>query len=194
MMISAGDEAVWEAMWAPYDEATYAAALDYVPPGAAVLDIGAGDLRLARRLAERARLVYAIERRPELLRVNPLPANLIVMCGDARTMPFPPVETAVLLMRHCRRFGLYRAKLAAVDCARLITNARWRLGVECIDLAVTPLPYDSLAIGWYACLCGATGFRPGPVGQLTARVANTVYEVDHCPECKDHGRISDRLS
>lgn len=193
-MIAAGDEAAWESLWAPYDEGTYAAALDYAPRGATVLDIGAGDLRLARRLAGRARLVYAIERRPELLATGSLPANLIVIRGDARVLPFPAVDTAVLLMRHCRHFRLYRAKLEAAGCVRLITNARWGMGVECIDLTAAPRPYDELAIGWYACRCGATGFRPGPLSQLTARVAETVTEVDCCPECKDHGRISNRLS
>jgi hypothetical protein len=122
------------------------------------------------------------------------PANLFVICGDARVLPFPAADTAVLLMRHCRHFRLYRAKLEAAGCARLITNARWGLGVECLDLAAAPRPYDELVIGWYACRCGATGFRPGPVAQLTAPVAETVTEVDCCPECKDHGRISNRLS
>jgi hypothetical protein len=123
-----------------------------------------------------------------------LPANLIVLCGDARTLPFPAADTAVLLMRHCRHFRLYREKLEAVGCVRLITNARWGLSVECIDLAAAPQPYDELALGWYACRCGATGFRPGPVGRLTAAVAETVTEVDRCPECKDHGRNRNRLS
>jgi hypothetical protein len=181
-------------LWAPYDEDTYAAALSYAPRGATVIDIGAGDLCLARRLAERARVVYAIEQRPELLGAEPRPANLIVICGDARTLPFPPADTAVLLMRHCRHFRLYRQKLEAAGCDRLITNARWGMGVECIDLTTPPRPYDDLMMGWYACRCGATGFRPGPVSQLTAPVAETVVEVDCCPECKDHGRISHRLS
>ena len=41
----------WERMWAPYDEATYAAVLAAVGPDDILLEIGAGDLRLARRLA-----------------------------------------------------------------------------------------------------------------------------------------------
>ncbi len=44
-------EAAWEAMWAPYDEATYGAALAQIAADDVVLDIGAGDLRLARRAA-----------------------------------------------------------------------------------------------------------------------------------------------
>jgi hypothetical protein len=193
-MATMGDEAAWEALWAPYDEETYTRALAYVPSGATVLDIGAGDLRLAIRIARFARFVYAIERNPALLAGGPRLSNLIAVCGDARTLPFPAVDTGVLLMRHCRYFGLYRRKLEAVGCVRLITNARWRMGVECIDLTVAPIPYVDLGIGWYACRCGATGFRPGATGRLTARVAENDVEVDHCPECADHGWNSYRLS
>lgn len=180
-----GDDAAWEAMWAPYDEDTYERALSFVPGGATVLDIGAGDLRLARRLAGRARLVYAVEQHPALLGNAPsLPPNLIAICGDARALPVPPgVDTAVLLMRHCRHFALYRTKLEAAGCQRLITNARWGMGVECIDLDAPPQPYDDLSLGWYACRCGATGFRPGPPEQLTSSVAETIHEVNQCPEC-----------
>ncbi len=179
----AHDESEWEAMWSAYDEETYARALEFVPPGAAVLDIGAGDLRLARRMAARARVVYAIERDPALLD-GPRPPNLIAVCGDARALPFPDgIDTAVLLMRHCRHFALYRRKLEAAGCKRLITNARWRMGVECIDLTRQPRPYDELPLGWYACRCGAAGFRPGPTEQLTAELADIIIEVDRCPEC-----------
>lgn len=196
----AADDASWEHLWAPYDEATYERALRYVPAGAAVLDIGAGDLRFARQLAARARIVYAIELQAALLPSSPLPPcsppplpqdetylppNLIVLCGDARTLPFPAgIDTAVLLMRHCAHFSLYREKLEAIGCRRLITNARWRMGVECIDLARRPQPYSELALGWYACRCGATGFRPGPPEVLDERLADAVHEVERCPECQ----------
>jgi len=188
------DESAWESMWATCDAETYGRALEYIPHGAAVLDIGAGDLRLARRMAARARVVYAIERNPALLPGEPLPPNLIVIHGDARTTPFPEgIDTAVLLMRHCRHFALYRRKLEAVGCARLITNARWRTGVEWIDLRARPRPYAELAMGWYACRCGAAGFRPGPAERLTAELADIVHEVDRCPECVNHGRNSHRI-
>lgn len=191
MITLAGDDAVWEAMWAPYDDETYARALALVPPGANVLDIGAGDLRLARRLAGRARAVYAIEVHPELMAGLSLPRNVTAICGDARTLPFPAgIDTAVLLMRHCRHFALYREKLEAAGCARLITNARWGMGVESIDLTRPPRPYDELTLGWYACRCGATGFVPGLAEQLTSELAEIIFEVDKCPECIHYGRIS----
>ena len=183
----------WEGTWAAYDEDTYAAALALVPPGAVVLDIGAGDLRFARRLAGRARLVYAVERRPELL-VGGAPGNVRLVCADARDWPFPPgLDAAVLLMRHCAHFALYRRKLVAAGGRWLITNARWGMGVEGIDLARPVRAYDDLALGWYACRCGATGFQAGPSAALTAAVLDTVHEVDRCPGCND-GRSGIRFA
>lgn len=191
---AAGD-AAWEAAWAPYDEDTYRRALEFVPRGALVLDIGAGDLRFARRMAGQARWVYAVEQRPELTQGASLPPNLIAICGDARTLTFPAnIDTAVLLMRHCRHFSLYREKLEAVGCERLVTNARWGMDVECIDLTAPPMSYAELAMGWYACRCGATGFRPGPPERLTRWLAETITEVDQCPECEHYGRISHRFT
>jgi hypothetical protein len=183
-----GEDPLWEQLWAPYDENTYAQVLSWIPAGATVLEIGAGDLRLARRIASRARLVYAIEIQPALLGVRSIPENVQVTVGDARDLPFPEkVDVAVLLMRHCTWFHLCRDKLVAAGCSRLITNARWRLGVELIDLALEPSAYDDLMIGWYACRCGATGFRSGPPEHLTRLVAETVAEVDQCPECRHRG-------
>lgn len=193
--MTARDDSCWETMWATYDEETYAQTLAHIPRGAVVLDIGAGDLRLARRIAERARIVYAIEQRPELVAGAPTPPNLVVICGDARTLPFPTgVDTAVLLMRHCRHFSLYRAKLEAIGCERLITNARWGMGVECIDLTTPAQRYEQMEMGWYACRCGATGFRPGPPEQLSEYLIEHIHEVVNCPECINHGRISHRLA
>jgi hypothetical protein len=190
-----GTDAAWERMWAPYDEESYQHVLRLIPPGAAVLEIGAGDLRLARRIAGRARIVYAIEIQAPLLAGIPVPDNLRVLVGDARSLPFPgSLDVAVLLMRHCTHFALYREKLAAVGCRRLITNARWRMGVESIDLTCPARPFNTLALGWYACRCGATGFKAGPLEQLTGLVMETVNEVDQCPECKHHGRNSRRFS
>jgi hypothetical protein len=65
--------------------------------------------------------------------------NLVVIHGDARYVAFPNgITTAVLLMRHCTHFDLYVKKLQAVGCRTLITNARWRSGVEVIDLHAEP--------------------------------------------------------
>jgi SAM-dependent methyltransferase len=178
-------------MWAPYDEATYQAVLNQIAADDVVLDIGAGDLRLARRAARVCRRVYAIEIRRELLELatrdeNDIHVeNLIVHHGDARHLPFPrDVTTGVLLMRHCAHFRLYADKLKAAGADRLITNARWRMGVEVMALQAERIPYRQLEMGWYACWCGATGFKPGLVEQLTLAVVETIQEVVDCPKCQ----------
>jgi hypothetical protein len=189
------NDAVWESMWAPYDKETYERALGFVPGNVVVLDIGAGDLRFARRLAGRARRVYAIEQHRPLVTSEPLPANLIAIYGDARALPFPAgIDTAVLLMRHCRHFRHYFRKLEAVGCNRLITNARWGVDVECIDMTAPPIPFRDLSMGWYACRCGSGGFRPGPPEQLSPFLSETIFEVNQCPECCEHGWNRHRLS
>ena len=181
----------WERRWAPYDEPTYQAVLVSVRPDDVVLDIGAGDLRLAYRLAAKARQVVAIEINPVLVRaavVHPLPDNLTVLCVDAYQYPLPEgVTLAILLMRHCRHFRQLADKLAAVGCQRLITNARWGMGVEIIDLLAPRLPYERLSMGWYACWCGATGFVPGPPEHLVPELEEFVYQVSGCPGCADRG-------
>lgn len=185
-------EADWEAAWAPYDEATYRAALELVQPDDVVLDIGAGDLRLALRLANIARHVYAVERRADVLGPalerwvsdSPLPANLTVVCADARYWPFPSgLTVGVLLMRHCRHFGLYVSKLRAVGARLLITNARWGMGLEAMDLSTPGLAWDidTLAPGWYACVCGAVGFVEGPPTMPID--LEVVQQVEECPKC-----------
>ena len=183
------DEAGWELLWAPYDESTYREVLKEIEPGESVLEIGAGDLRLARRLARVCRQVVAVEIQTGLVEraiaqgeINP--KNLHVICGDALTVPLPPgLTAAVLLMRHCRRFRLYADRLKAVGCRRLITNARWRMGVETIDLQAARLLYAELELGWYACWCGTAGFKSGPEEKLTEAVSMTVQEVIACPKC-----------
>jgi len=181
----------WEALWAPYDEPTYQLVLDYVRPDDVVLDIGAGDLRLTRRVAAVARRVYAIERDPAVLarsdrRQADWPAHLIVICADALTAAFPSdVTTAILLMRHCTRehFAAYRQRLGALPrCRRLITNARWKMGVEVIDLRADQA-YDSERVGWYACRCGSIGFTPGEASAITPQVLAEVVDVISCPQC-----------
>lgn len=176
----------WESLWAPYDEATYAAVLAAIEPSDVVLDIGAGDLRFSRRIAERAQRVIAWEIQPGLLAVaiRPMPANLVAMVTDARIEPVPAgVTVAVLLMRHCKHYALYVKKLRDAGCRQLITNARWGMGVEVVDLG-PGVPFDSVAIGWYACRrCGAVGFVGDNVHQVIAATFEHVEDVEGCPLC-----------
>jgi hypothetical protein len=176
----------WEALWAPYDRSTYATALHWIRPTDVVLDIGAGDLRLARQMATRARKVYAVEFNADLLKHNsrPHPAGLVPILADARQLVFPSdVSVGVLLMRHCTHFRLYVQKLIGAGARRLITNARWRMGVECIKLQIERCAYTALPMGWFACLCGAIGFKPGPVEALTPENEAVITEVTNCPSC-----------
>ena len=176
----------WEWMWAPYDWPTYQLVLDQIDAKDIVLEIGAGDLRLSREIAKKAKWVYAIEQNRPLLRRSGrrLPANLEMIAGDARTIPFPEdITTAVLLMRHCTHFSLYFAKLRTTACRRLITNARWGMDVETIILKARRRTYQSLEIGWFACRCGNCGFTEGPPQALTKAIADQVWELDSCPLC-----------
>ena len=181
----ASDLSSWEAQWAPYDEPTYQDALAFMQRDDVVLDIGAGDLRFARRAAEVAKRVVAIEQNRSLLPLE-FSENLKVIEGDARFLPFPhDVTVAVLLMRHCTQFQLYAEKLKAVGCSKLVTNARWGMGVECVDLLAERVPFTAVSIGWYACWCGRTGFVPGPESQLNDTVESTILEVSSCPDCQE---------
>jgi predicted RNA methylase len=183
----------WEAVFAPYDEETYRAVLAQITPQDVVLDIGAGDLRLTKRVAAIARRVYAIERDPEVLaqsdwRAAGSPVNLIAICADALTMSFPrDVTLAILLMRHCTRehFAVYVQRLSALRrCRRLITNARWKMDVEAIDLRpARSVVYDPDRTGWYACRCGSVGFTPGDPAVITPQVLAEVVDVVSCPYC-----------
>lgn len=186
----------WEVLWAPYDEPTYRAVLEQIRPNDVVLEIGGGDFRLARRIANQCRLVYAIELNRRLISlVSPAPADhnqqtsernsrLRIIWADATTYQFPQgITVGVLLMRHCRQFYTFAGKLAAVGCRRLVTNARWGLSVEVVDLQKTRPAYSAVPMGWFACWCGATGFKSGPPENVTARLEETVHEVGDCPAC-----------
>ena len=176
----------WETLWAPYDDATYSAVLAAIEPGDVVLDIGAGDLRFSRRIAEQAREVIAWEIQSVLVNaaVQPLPSNLVAIVADARVAPIPVgVTVAVLLMRHCTHYALYVDKLRAAGCQRLITNARWGMGVEVVDLG-PGVPFDRVGIGWYACRrCGAVGFAGDDTQQVVAATFEHVEDVEGCPLC-----------
>ncbi len=176
----------WEARWAPYDMDTYAAALSFLRPDDVVLDIGAGDLRFARQAAPRVRRVIAVEKNRTVL-PQPSPGgkgNLHVIIADALTWPFPRgVTVGVLLMRHCRHYREYAAKLRAAGCRRLITNTRWGMSVEEVRLDAARAAYRDVHSRWYACACGRTGFAPGPVEAITRESLDETVEVVGCPAC-----------
>jgi hypothetical protein len=179
----------WEDMWSPYDDETYRFALEMARPDDVVIDIGAGDLRLASRMAAMVRRVYAVERNPALVqraqRWNDAFDNLVVVCADALTWTLPPdVTLAVLLMRHCTRdhFATYMQRLKGAGCQRLVTNARWKMGVEVIDLRCRQ-PYDPHRTGWYACHCGMIGFHAPDTDQITPETLSDVADVVVCPHC-----------
>jgi SAM-dependent methyltransferase len=166
--------------------------IEQLLPNDVVLDIGAGDLRLARQMAGITRKVYSIEINPEVLaqgleKDESLPGNLITICGDAQTMDFASgVTVGVLLMRHCTYFMGYANKLKNIGCQRLITNARWRMSVETIDLFTPRIKFEQVKIGSYACWCGAVGFKDGPVELLTPENNAIIHEVIDCPNCLHH--------
>ena len=176
-------------MHACYDPPTYQAVLDRLGPRDVVLDIGAGDLRLARQMAAIIRKVYAVEVNARVLeqadsRRSLLPANVISICADVRTLTFPSdITTGVLMMRHCTCFRLYADKLRSAGATRLITNARWRMDVEVVDLVVSRKPFAEAEMGWYACACGGTGFKEGPPEQWSLEIDRIVNEVASCPHC-----------
>jgi hypothetical protein len=179
----------WEAMFAPYDQGTYRSVLERLGPDDVILDIGAGDLRFGRRMAERVRKVYAVERDPHVLELSktssePLPVNLILVCADARTLDFPcDITAGVLLMRHCTCFRLYAEKLQKAGARRLITNARWHMDVETVNLLVPRKPFTDAGMGWYACICGGTGFKEGPAEHWSLEMDQIINEVSSCPQC-----------
>lgn len=178
----------WSKRWAPYSEDVYRDALAALKPGQLVLDIGAGDLRFARMAAAAGCRVIAVEIQQEIvergLTNGPLPGGLTVVTADAREWTFPPgLDAAVLLMRYCDSYAHYVEKLRAVGCPVLITNARWRMGVEVVPLTRAAV-YGKAPIGWYACVCcGATGFIPGAPALITPEVEQRMTNVEGCPAC-----------
>jgi 16S rRNA A1518/A1519 N6-dimethyltransferase RsmA/KsgA/DIM1 with predicted DNA glycosylase/AP lyase activity len=178
-------DSAWEAIHAPHDQPTYQAVLDQLSPRDVILDIGAGDLRFARQMSKISRKVYALEINARLLdQSEPLPGNLIAICADARALDFPSdITTGVLLMRHCTCFGLYAEKLQKAGATRLITNARWRMSVEVIHLLSQRLSFADAGMGWYACLCGGTGFKEGPAEHWSFEMDRITNEVSDCPRC-----------
>jgi hypothetical protein len=184
--------AAWEAMYAPYDQPTYQAVLQLLKPEDIVFDIGAGDLGFSRQIARLVSKVYAVEINDLILQKgfssrDLLPDNLIPMHADARAFDFPTdITVGVLLMRHCTHFRLYSEKLRMAGARRLITNARWHMNmsVEEVNLQVERTSFSEVGMGWYACLCGATGFKVGPVEQWSNDMDRVIHEVADCPQCQ----------
>lgn len=180
----------WELRWAPYDLPTYQLVLDRITPDDVVLEIGAGDLRLAMDMATIVHKVYALEINRTVLDQGltsfpALPANLTPILADARTFDFPQnITCGVLLMRHCTHFQLYAEKLRDCGCQKLITNARWGMNVEVIDLQAARTLYKDLEFGWYACWCGGVGFKSGPPERITPENEAIICEIVDCPKCK----------
>ena len=181
----------WEGWYSFYGKEIYDAVLQNIEKADIVLDIGAGDLRLALRLAQRAKKVYAVEVNPSVLGLAleaigfVLPRNLMAICANALDYPFPDdVTVAVLLMRHCQHFRQYVEKLRQLGCRRLITNARFKSRVEVINLAERGLAFSQARGGWYACLCGEVGFVPCPP-TCTEECPDDLCltQVESCPAC-----------
>ncbi len=187
----------WEAKYAPYDEETYRFVLARLRPDDVVLDIGAGDCRFALAAAPRVARVYALEVQPALVsdclrRVGEdLPRQVHVICANALDFPFPPdVTVGVLLMRHCTHFATYFRKLQAVGARWLFTNARWKMAVEAVDLQAPRLAFEEAPAGWYACTCGAVGFKAPAEDEMAAFTEDAlIHEVAFCPHC--HPEIHD---
>lgn len=179
-------------MFAPYDPSTYQAVLALLKPQDIVLDIGAGDLQFSRRMARGTRKVYAVEVNTLILQQGldssaTCPDNLIPIPADARKLDFPTgITVGVLLMRHCTHFRLYSAKLRLAGAGRLITNARWRMDIEEINLQTQGSSFNSIGMGWYACSCGATGFKTGPMERWSSELDQVTHEVMDCPQCRQN--------
>jgi hypothetical protein len=178
----------WERLWSPYDEQTYQSVLHSILPDDIVLDIGAGDFRLATRVASIADWVYGIEIQKWLIPQEVTAKNITKIDGDALTLPYPKgITVGILLMRHCRHFRQYADKLKLAGARRLITNARWGMGVEVIDLHQKREQYAAFDLGWYACWCGSCSFKSGPAELLTIEVDQNIHEVVDCPICQSTG-------
>lgn len=87
-------------------------------------------------------------------------------------------------MRHCTHFQLYAEKLRNCGCKKLITNARWGMNVEVVDLQVARILYKDLEFGWYACWCGTVGFKPSSPERITPEIEAIIHEIIDCPNCK----------
>ncbi len=58
------------------------------------------------------------------------------------------------------------------------------MSVEAVDLLTERISFYEIGIGWYACLCGATGFKVGPAEQWSNEMDKKMHEVVDCPQCE----------
>jgi hypothetical protein len=57
------------------------------------------------------------------------------------------------------------------------------MGVEEVDLMAQRQPFVEAEMGWYACLCGATGFKEGPIEHWSMEMDGRINEISNCPQC-----------
>lgn len=96
-------------IWFCPEEHLYEQVLKMLRKDDVVFDVGAGDLRFSLMMSQKVKKVYAVEINPLILGNAlkiigyDLPANLIVICGNAWKMQLPPDVTCVvclMLTRH----------------------------------------------------------------------------------------------
>lgn len=177
----------WEPYYHPSSEELIEKILNSISPSDIVLDIGAGDLSLSKKIAQKAKEVFAIEVNPLLVSKGlaeigfKIPRNFFVICANALDFPFPRgVTVAILMMRHCQHFLRYFSKLEEIDCRFLITNARFKTEFERIDLRAPRISFSHFQGGWYACRCGNVGFKEEGNPEEFCPV-----EVKDCPDCSN---------
>lgn len=89
------------------------------------------------------------------------------------------ITMAVLLMRYCIPLGLYANRLRIIGLSTADNQCPLGTLVNLEGRA----PWASVEGGWYACLCGQTGFLPAPPEQLTGAQLWQIAEVETCPAC-----------
>jgi SAM-dependent methyltransferase len=67
----------------------------WLEPSSTFLEIGAGDLALTRRVAERVARVYAVEVSAEIVRGADAPSNVQVVLSDGVGVPVPPASVHI---------------------------------------------------------------------------------------------------
>jgi hypothetical protein len=62
------------------------------------------------------------------------------------------------------------------------------MDVEQIDLLIQRRPFAEVSMGWYACWCGAAGFKEGPSENWSIEMNEITNEVSNCPQCESSAR------